>query len=244
MHRINARNFPVQKVVAHICIPVCGRMCECSRQKTRCLLYHEWKTMGEAIVISALVLAAGESKRMGSMHKALLPVSGSTFLEKIVTELSRTECGELIVVLGAESEKIRERTDLRMARVVINTEWETGQLSSLRAGIRKCSPESEGVLFTLVDHPLIKESTYESIIRLWKKNRHMIVIPTHIGRRGHPTLFPHALYHRLLNDSLPDGARGLFREEKSLTLQIEVDDPGILIDIDTMDDYKRYIGER
>ncbi len=199
--------------------------------------------MREATVISGLVLAAGESKRMGSIHKALLRFDGRTSLEKIVTDISHTECEELIVVLGAESEKILERTDVRIARVVVNTEWETGQLSSLRAGIRKCSPESEGVLFTLVDHPLVKESTYEAVIRLWKKNRDMIVIPTHNGRRGHPTLFPRALYCRLLNDPLPDGARGLFREEKSSTLQTEVEDPGILIDIDTMDDYKRYIGE-
>jgi molybdenum cofactor cytidylyltransferase len=194
-------------------------------------------------VISAIVLAAGESKRMGSMQKALLPVSGSTFLEKIVKDLRHTESGELIVVLGAESEKVLESTDLRMARVVVNEEWETGQLSSLRAGIRKCSSESEKVLFTLVDHPLVKESTYDAIIRLWKKNRDMIVIPTYNGRRGHPTLFPRALYRKLLNDPLLDGARGLFRKGESPILQTEVDDPGILIDIDTEYDYKRYIGE-
>jgi molybdenum cofactor cytidylyltransferase len=154
-------------------------------------------------MLSALVLAAGTSKRMGTLLKALLPVNGRTFLEKIVDDLSRTECGELIVVLGAEREKILERTVLSPARVVINEDWESGQLSSLRAGIRECAPE----------------------------------------RRGHPALFPHALYSRLLYDPLPDGARGVFRDGKSPLRQIEVNDPGILLDIDTLQDYKRYVGE-
>jgi molybdenum cofactor cytidylyltransferase len=194
-------------------------------------------------MLSALVLAAGTSKRMGTLLKALLPVNGRTFLEKIVDDLSRTECGELIVVLGAEREKILERTILSPARVVINEDWESGQLSSLRAGIRECAPESEGVLFTLVDHPLVRESTYVSIIEAWKTNKDMVVIPAYKGRRGHPALFPHALYSRLLYDPLPDGARGVFRDGKSPLRQIEVNDPGILLDIDTLQDYKRYVGE-
>ncbi len=194
-------------------------------------------------MLSALILAGGKSKRMGPILKALLPLSGRTFLEKIIEDLSRTECGELIVVLGAECEKVLERTVLSRAHVVINEEWESGQLSSLRAGINECAPESEGVLFTLVDHPLVRESTYLSMIEAWRTNKDMIVIPTYKGKRGHPALFPHTIYSRLLHDPLPDGARGVFRDGKSPLRQIEVNDPGILMDIDTLQDYKRYVGE-
>lgn len=178
---------------------------------------------------------------MRNSPKALLPIEGTTFIEKIIYCLIRTDCAELIVVLGAYYEKIMERVDLRGVKVAVNEEWEEGQLSSLRLGIRNLSPQSEALLFTLVDHPLVKESTYSLLIDEWKKNRTKIIVPTFHGQKGHPALFPGTLYSKVLNDELPDGARGLLRTQKDSVLFVAVEDSGILYDIDTPQDYERRV---
>jgi len=212
-------------------------------------------------VISAVVLAAGESSRFNAKIKALLKINETTFIEKIIQDLLSTEVSELIVVFGAHFGEIinhinipgfeelkpvlsdsRDRYNLNNnIKLILNRRWKKGQLSSLREGIKNLSPESEGVLFTLVDHPLVERKTYNTLISTWKENPHCIVIPTFMGRKGHPAIFPQRLYSSLLEEQLAGGARDLIYREIDSVLFVPISDRGVITDIDTMEDYKTII---
>jgi molybdenum cofactor cytidylyltransferase len=193
-------------------------------------------------VLSAIVLAAGESRRMGGCIKALLPLGDSCFVENIVHCLFRVGTGEVLVVLGSGHEIIEREAHIPDARIVVNGQWRTGQLSSLRAGIRNLSDQSAGVLFTPVDHPLVREKTYGILIDAWMEDRSRIVIPRFRERKGHPAIFPKRVFERVLEGELPNGARDVIYEEWDSVSFIPVDDPGVVWDIDTPDDYTRLIG--
>ncbi|HUV07216.1 MAG TPA: nucleotidyltransferase family protein [Spirochaetia bacterium] len=202
-------------------------------------------------MLSAIILAAGRSSRMGGAPKALMTIGKETFLERIVGELQGCGIDEMLIVLGARSEEIlrQEETWQRIPvgasnipiKILVNDEWETGQLSSLRTGIRNLSAESEGVLFTLVDHPLTGSAAYKAVIDAWRQDRKKIVVPTFRGRRGHPTVFPRRLYRKVLDLDLPNGARDILRLESDSVVLVPVDDPGIVTDIDTPEDYRKIL---
>jgi molybdenum cofactor cytidylyltransferase len=195
-------------------------------------------------MLSGLILAAGESKRMEGRPKALLLIDGESFLGRIINRMSNADIGELVVVLGADHERIEAEVNMRGARTVINRNWKQGQFSSLRTGINSLSIFSEGVLFTLVDHPLVRTSTYVELAERWKENRERVVVPSYEGRKGHPTIFPRRLYRHILEDEYPLGARSIIKNEGSSVLFVRVDDPGVIQDIDTVEDYRRLTGER
>ena len=164
-------------------------------------------------------------------------------MERIVGIMSRAGMTEIIVVAGFEHERVSRTEGIGKARIVVNDRWREGQLSSLRAAVRSLSTESEGILFTPVDHPLVQAATYEAIIGKWNRNPDRIVIPRHGGRKGHPAIFPSRLYGPLLYDELPGGARDLIYREMKSVLFVPVPDPGVIQDIDTIEDYRQLIGE-
>jgi len=194
-------------------------------------------------LLSSAVLAAGEARRMGSHLKPLLPLQGSTFLESIVHTMIKAGTDECLVVLGYEHESVRASVQLSDVQFLVNEDWKSGQLSSLQTAVRALSSESEGMLFTPVDHPLVSISTYRMLIEHWNEHRDRMVIPRYEGRKGHPAIFPARLYNPLLHDDLQGGARDLIYREMNNVLFVPVPDPGVVYDIDTADDYRRLIGE-
>ena len=176
--------------------------------------------------------------------KSLLPLQGETFLTLIVGRLERAGVDELLIVLGAFHEQILRELELADRQVLVNADWRSGQLSSLRLGISCLAPESEGLLFTLVDHPLVEQATYRLLIDAWKHDKRKIIVPTYERGRGHPTILPGRLYDELLHRELPGGARDVVREENGAIRFVPVDDPGVVADIDTPADYKEWAGER
>jgi len=135
-------------------------------------------------------------------------------------------------------ESINKKDEIK---VVLNRDWKKGQLSSLREGIKNLSPESEGLLFTLVDHPLVERRTYAKLISRWKEKSDRIVIPTYMGRKGHPAIFPKRLYKNLLEEELTGGARELIYREIDSVIFVPVSDSGVVSDIDNLEDYNRII---
>lgn len=194
-------------------------------------------------MLSAVVLAAGKARRMGSYVKALLPVKGTTFIERIVHTMVQSGVDETFVVVGYEHARIAREVHLLEARYVVNEAWTHGQLSSLQTAVNALSPDSEGMLFTPVDHPLVNLSTYRVLIEQWMEDRDRLVIPRYEGRKGHPAIFPARLYSALLHDNLQGGARDLIYRELESVLFVPVSDPGVIQDIDTPEDYKRLIGD-
>jgi CTP:molybdopterin cytidylyltransferase MocA len=194
-------------------------------------------------MLSFVVLAAGEARRMGELIKPLLPLRGMTFLEVIVLNMIDAGAGECLVVTGHAHEEIENSVHLPAARFLVNGEWKSGQLSSLQTALRALPPDSEGMLFTPVDHPLVQLSTYRLLKKRWEEQRERMVIPRYQGRKGHPAIFPRRLFDPLLRGHLEGGARDLIYREMDRLHFVDLDDPGVINDIDTPDDYRRLIGE-
>jgi molybdenum cofactor cytidylyltransferase len=185
-------------------------------------------------VISAIVLAAGKSERMGS-PKALLPISGRTFLENILDTISRTSIEQTVVVVGHHRKEIEAAVKLKS--IVFNPDYEKGMITSFQAGIRALSWDASGAFLFLVDHPLVEPGTIEAIIANLAPNR--IVVPTFRGRRGHPVLFSSEVLEEILALPSSEGANIVVRKNPDRIVEVPVNAPGILVDIDTPDEFQK-----
>ena len=177
---------------------------------------------------AGLILAAGESRRMGA-PKALLTFQGETFLDRLV-RLFAERCSPVIVVLGA----FPTLPVPAPARTVLNGAWQSGQTSSMQRGLREVPADADGVLFTLVDHPAVAPSTLDALLAATGQLR----IPRFAGQRGHPVWFSRELIGELL--AVPSGgaARDVLRARYSEAAFLDVDDPGIVADIDDRSAYE------
>ncbi|OHB65060.1 MAG: hypothetical protein A2Y76_13270 [Planctomycetes bacterium RBG_13_60_9] len=192
-------------------------------------------------MIDAIVLAAGESKRMG-MPKALLRFGGTTFLEHIVSVLQHSDVDKITVVLGARAKMIQASTDLAGVDVVINEDYRKGQLSSLIAGLKSVPAQADAVLLCLVDNPFITAEVANQTVGGFRGTGKPIVVPTFEGRRGHPSLFGRSMFDELLSAPADRGARHVVRSNEDKVLEVEVGEPAVLTRIDTPEDYVRYFG--
>jgi CTP:molybdopterin cytidylyltransferase MocA len=185
---------------------------------------------------AGLILAGGESRRMGS-PKALLQYRGETFLDTLIG-LFTVPCSPVIVVLGAAAADIRSRA-ARPATFAVNPRWALGQTTSMQCGLRAVPADAEGVLFTLVDHPAVSPATIHALLA---GNRPLVRVPRFGNRRGHPIWFSRRLIPEFL--ALPEtaAARDVVRSHAAETEFLDVDDPGILADIDDAEAYRRLTG--
>jgi molybdenum cofactor cytidylyltransferase len=203
---------------------------------------------------AGLILAAGESRRMGS-PKALLDYRGATFLDTLIG-LFAARCSQVIVVLGAAAEEIRAGVR-RPATFVVNPDYARGQITSMQYGLRVAPPEAEGVLFTLVDHPAVALGTIDALVGALKRENqmppgmaawqaggplHKLCVPRYRGRRGHPVWIAGQLIPEFL--ALPESgaARDVVQRHASETLFLDLDDPGIVADIDDPAAYLSLVG--
>jgi molybdenum cofactor cytidylyltransferase len=190
-------------------------------------------------MIAGLILAAGESSRMGR-DKALLTYRGRTFLETIVTTLREAGIEHVAVVLGHHAEEIQRNVKLKDAEVVINPEYRRGQTSSLQVGLRALhSPDLEAVVLCLVDHPLISADTVRALVMSFRRAGAPVVIPTFQDQRGHPVLIARALFSELLSLNPSEGADTVIRKYRDATVFVEVGDQEILLDVDDPETYHR-----
>jgi len=196
---------------------------------------------------AGLILAAGESRRMG-FPKALLQYRGATFLDTLV-ELFAGRCQPVIVVLGAGAEEIgRQGLKLGSVTVVVNPDYGRGQTSSMQCGLRAVPPEAEGVLFTLVDHPAVTTQTVDALLgrgmaeheKRWSAP--LLRVPRYLGRRGHPIWFSRELIREFLAVPENGAARDVVARHRARTEFLDLDDPGIVADIDDPDAYRALTG--
>jgi molybdenum cofactor cytidylyltransferase len=183
---------------------------------------------------AGLLLAAGESRRMGS-PKALLPYRGETFLDRTVG-LLQAYCAPVIVVLGAGADEIRRQAQ-RSAVFVVNAGYRRGQTSSMQAGLCAVPPDAEGVLFTLVDHPAVSAETVAALAEPADPGV-LVRVPRYHGQRGHPVWFSALLIPEFLALSETGAAREVVRRHIAETRFLDVDDPGVLADIDDREAYR------
>jgi len=196
-------------------------------------------------MIAAVVLSGGESSRMGS-PKALLSLGGSSFIERIISAFKATKVGKIIVVLGHNPEEIKKKIDPLSVTVVINQDYRKGQLSSLRAALRALQADRtlgkiDGVLVHLVDHPFLNPALVDRMIERFYESGKLIVIPRHRGKRGHPVIFSRELFGELMSTPMEQGAKAVVRAHGEDTLEIETEEEGVTVDIDTPEEYRRYL---
>lgn len=193
-----------------------------------------------------IVLAAGASRRMG-MAKAGLLLAGRTFLAHALTALDEGGVDALVVVAGAAPESLTAALPdaSRGAAVVQNPKPERGQLSSLKVALEHvCGtwPDAEFAVVSLIDHPAVRPATVAALLAAARQPAApAIVLPAHGGRRGHPVVFARTIWPELLSTADELGARAVVRADPARVRVLDVDDPGILLDVDTPDDLRRLI---
>jgi molybdenum cofactor cytidylyltransferase len=191
------------------------------------------------VSVAGIILAAGESRRMG-FPKALLRYHDETFLDTLIG-LFATRCQSVIVVLGAHAGRIREG-GLRPATLVINPDYQRGQTTSMQCGLRAVPAGAESVLFTLVDHPAVAPATLDALLAEPRTSSPMVRVPRYQGRRGHPIWFSRELIAEFLELPENGAARDIVRSHAAQTEFLDVDDAGILADIDDPAAYSRLTG--
>ena len=189
--------------------------------------------------IAGLILAAGESSRIGR-DKALLCYRGRTFIENLITTLQEASIGRIVVVLGYHAEEIGQRISGANAELVVNQDYRRGQTSSLQAGLRVLREhEPDGVVMCLVDHPAISADTVRQLIYHFKSSGKLVVIPEFHGQHGHPVVVGQELFGKFLALSPDEGADTVIHRYRDQTRFVEVSDPGVSLDVDDPEAYRQ-----
>ena len=185
--------------------------------------------------LAGIILAAGASRRMGS-PKALLDYRGETFVDRLIRVFSRS-CDPVIVVAGVHADLIRGRMD-RRARLVINSDPDRGQLSSLQTALAEVPHDAVGFLFIPVDCPTVREETIETLIDAVRKDGTLFAIPRYGGRRGHPVCARNSLIAEFLGLPPTAETRTVVNLHADRITYVDVDDPGVLADVDDLETYR------
>ena len=197
-----------------------------------------------APAVAAVVLAAGESSRMGA-DKALLMYRGRTFLENIISAVRAAGIRHVVVVLGHHADLVQQSIDLNSVEVVMNQDYRRGQTSSLQAGLRVLSANGpDGVVFCLVDHPAISSETVRRLVSSFGSTGKPIIIPQLNGRHGHPVLVGREVVDRIAALGPEQGADTVIHQYRPQTEFVEVADRGILIDVDDPESYLNLAKEK
>ena len=199
--------------------------------------------MSAGVRLAAVILAGGESRRMGS-PKALLRLEGTTFLDSLIVRLAGM-CAPVIVVLGHEPGIVRAGlSQAARARIVVNPRYRLGQLTSLQAGLAAVPEHCDAILFTPVDYAPVRTTTLQALVDAAAAGGASLIYPRHQGRKGHPVVITRAVAEEIAALAAGDQARSVTARHLAEARFVEVDDPAILSDVDTPADYQRMVEAR
>jgi molybdenum cofactor cytidylyltransferase len=189
--------------------------------------------------LAVAILAGGESRRMGS-PKALLPYREKTFLEHLIEVTRHSRVGITKIVVGAHAQEIAASLPSWGHSIVVNENWQQGQLSSIQAAIRSLPPSAtSGLMICPVDHPMISAELVARLIEEFDSTGKLIVLPTYRGRRGHPVIFGAALYDELLSASAELGARQVVWAHPADVAELSTEEEGVVLNINDPETLKR-----
>ena len=191
-------------------------------------------------MISAILVAAGESKRMGEL-KQLMPFRKSTILEQTIDNLLNSTVNEIILVLGFKAEEITKIIAAKSIEIALNPDYQEGMSTSIIKGLDLVDDRTEAIMLALADQPFIDSKIIDRLIQQFYAHDKGIVIPAYRGKRGHPVIFAAKYKTELRRLTGDTGGRQIIEEHLDDILEITVDSPGINIDIDTMSNYRSYI---
>src|SRR6266446_3317156 len=190
------------------------------------------------LMLAAVILSGGASQRMGS-PKALLPYQGRPFLEHLLDVTRHPKITARRVVLGVHAEPIAKAVHLAADEVVINADWQKGQLSSIQAALKSLPADFDGMLLCLVDHPLISANLVGDLIAAFYSSNAPIVLPVFEGRRGHPVIFSAKLFSELQAAPLDVGARAVVWAHRSEICQFPTNEEGCVLNLNDPETFAR-----
>ena len=188
--------------------------------------------------MKAMILAAGESRRMGQ-PKLLLPFGEKTIIETVVGKVVSSKVDNTLVVLGSEQEKVEEKIKNFSVKIAFNPDFRSGMLSSVLCGFKTLPEDTQAVVVVLGDQPSVSKEVIDKIVDAYQKTGKGIVLPVYEKERGHPVLI-NMKYREEVEALDPDvGLRGTVYSHPEDILEVDVDTPSILQDIDDEADYKK-----
>ena len=191
--------------------------------------------------VGAVILAAGKSTRMGE-PKQLLRLGETTVLGQTLENVRGAGVGEIVVVLGSSADTIRQQlpaSTFSGLKVVVNQDYGQGMASSLRAGLSAVGPHIDASLIVLADQPFTRSETLNRIVDRYLDSNAQIVIPSYKGFRGNPVLLDRSVFSEVMALDGDIGCRAVFGSHLEGIVKVEVEDVGVLLDIDSKDDYER-----
>ena len=193
-----------------------------------------------AVFISALLLAAGESKRMGR-QKLLLYFGASTIIEQAIDNLLNSKVDEVIVVVGYRADELVKRIASKPIKIAVNPQYHQGMSTSIIAGLNLIDKRANAVMIALADQPGINSKVIDKLIQEFRQHNKGIAIPAYRGNRGHPVIFSIKYKGAFLKLTGDVGGRGIIAKHWDDILEIPVDSKGINVDVDTLSDYEQLI---
>jgi molybdenum cofactor cytidylyltransferase len=185
-------------------------------------------------VISAIVLAAGQATRFGRL-KQLVLLGEKPLLQHVLDNLAQSKIDEVVVILGARADEIREQIQFGKARTVLNPDYANGMSTSIQAGLRAI--DAEAAMIVLADQPFVTSRTLDALIDEYRRVKPSAVVPTFNGIRGNPVIVDRSLFAEMMTIKGDIGFRSIFGDHPVHLLPVY--DQGVVQDIDTIEDYEQ-----
>lgn len=194
-------------------------------------------------MLAAVILSGGASSRMGS-PKALVSYQGRPFLEHLLEVTQHAKISVRRVVLGVHAEPIARAIPISADEIVINPDWEKGQLSSIHAAMHSLPSGLDGLLLCLIDHPLISKVLVNDLIGAFYSSQAPVVLPVFEGRRGHPVIFSSQLFPELLAAPLEVGARAVVWAHRGELYEFPTNEEGCVLNLNDPETFDRAVRPR
>lgn len=178
---------------------------------------------------------------MGS-PKALVSFRGVSFVQHLVNATNHSRIGVKRIILGAAAEQVRPLLGVDPALIVVNLDWEQGQLSSIQAGIRSLPEGTEGMILCPVDHPLVSSNLISNLIHQFDAGGKLIALPAFRGQRGHPVIFRASLYAELLSAPVDVGARHVVWAHQQEIEEVPTEEEGVVLNLNDPETLKKAMG--
>ncbi|RMG50930.1 MAG: nucleotidyltransferase family protein [Acidobacteria bacterium] len=191
-------------------------------------------------MISAVLLAAGESRRMGRL-KQLLPFGPKTVIETCLDALLASRVDDIIVVLGHRYQEIQSHIEHFPVRIVINQHYSQGMSSSVIRGVRAIPSAARAALIAVVDQPLVTADIIDRLIDAYRKSEKKIVIPVYRGRGGHPIIIDLSFRQKILTIDPERGLRQIVYSHPQDVLRVDVETDAVIQNMNTWADYQRLL---
>jgi len=189
--------------------------------------------------IAAILPAAGESERMGGRNKLLLPWSTSTVIGKVIESLLEAGIANIVVTLGHDAENVRQSIQHAPVKIFYNPLHGEGMSTSIVQGVKLLPEGDDGIMIALADMPAVRPATLSMLCAQFREHGgSSIIVPVHEKQQGNPVIFPGSLRSELLRLDGDRGAKEILRKHNDRVVRVPTEDPGVCMDVDTMEAYE------